>query len=89
MTNAPTRRGSRGGALYGLGLLVVFGAAGCQVDIGGQVHPSPYWHSDDVQYFPPGPEFKLSREAAAMAAARQEELPPAEAAPMGPAGEVQ
>jgi hypothetical protein len=23
---------------------------------------------DDVQYFPPGPEFKLSREAAAMKA---------------------
>jgi hypothetical protein len=25
---------------------------------------------DDVQYFPPGPEFKLSREAAALQAAQ-------------------
>ena len=50
------------------GLLVLASAAatGCQVDIGGQTLPSPYYMSDDVQYFPAGPEFKLSREAAAM-----------------------
>lgn len=41
---------------------------GCQVDVGGQTLPSPYYLTDDVQYFPPGPEFKLSREAAAMKA---------------------
>jgi hypothetical protein len=29
--------------------------------------------SDDVQYFPPGPEFKLAREAAAQKAAREEQ----------------
>jgi hypothetical protein len=28
--------------------------------------PSAYYISDDVQYFAKGPEFKLSREAAAM-----------------------
>jgi hypothetical protein len=39
---------------------------GCQVVEGGQILPSPYYVSDDVQYFPPGPEFKLSNEAAAM-----------------------
>lgn len=39
--------------------------AGCQVDVGGQTLPSPYYQQDDIQYFPPGPEFKLSREAAA------------------------
>jgi hypothetical protein len=48
-------------------------AAGCQVDVGGQTLPSPYYMHDDVQYFAPGPEFKLAREAAALQAARQEE----------------
>ena len=41
---------------------------GCQVDIGGQTLPSPYYIYDDVAYFPAGPEFKLSEEAAAMKA---------------------
>lgn len=40
--------------------------AGCQVEMGGQTLPSPYYLSDDVQYYAPGPEFKLAREAAAM-----------------------
>jgi hypothetical protein len=35
---------------------------------GGQALPSPYYHSVDVQYFSPGPEFKLSRESALMKA---------------------
>ncbi len=39
---------------------------GCQVDVAGQTLPSPYYVYDDVQYFPPGPEFKLTKEAAAM-----------------------
>lgn len=30
--------------------------------------PSPYYITEDIQYFPPGPEFKLQREAAAMKA---------------------
>jgi hypothetical protein len=34
----------------------------------GQTLPSGYYIQDDIQYFPPGPEFKLSREAAAMKA---------------------
>jgi len=54
-------------------LLVVLGmsalaATGCQVHVGGQTLPSPYYLSDDVQYFAPGPEMKLSREAAALKA---------------------
>ena len=57
--------------LLGLAAAGAMGTTGCQVDIGGQVHPSPYYLSDDVQYFPPGPEFKLAREAAAM----QEQAP--------------
>jgi hypothetical protein len=54
--------------LYGLGLASAIGVAGCQVDVGGQTLPSPYYQLDDIQYFPPGPEFKLSREAAAQKA---------------------
>ena len=41
---------------------------GCQVVEAGQTLPSPYYIADDIQYFPPGPEFKLQREAAAMKA---------------------
>ena len=47
-------------------LLLAVGSTGCQVSIGGQTLPSPYYMDDDVQYFAPGPEFKLSNEAAAM-----------------------
>jgi hypothetical protein len=39
---------------------------GCQVDMAGQTLPSPYYLTDDVQYYAPGPGFKLAREAAAM-----------------------
>ena len=60
-----TSDGNRGGALYTVGLCASVGLTGCQVDVGGQTLPSPYYQLDDIQYFPPGPEFKLSREAAA------------------------
>jgi hypothetical protein len=59
--------------LLSLGLLAGFGLTGCQSDFGGQSLPSPYYMSDDVQYFPPGAEFKLSREAAAMKAYNQDQ----------------
>jgi hypothetical protein len=51
----------------------VTGNTGCQITEGGQTLPSPYYIYDDVQYFPPGPEFKLSNEAAAQKAYRAEE----------------
>ena len=51
-----------------VGLLAALPATGCQVSVGGQTLPSAYYAQDDVQYFSPGPEFKLSREAAAMKA---------------------
>jgi hypothetical protein len=38
---------------------------GCQIEAGGQTLPSPYYLSDDIQYYTPGPGFKLAREAAA------------------------
>lgn len=73
----------RNRAAVGLfGLLSLLGLTGCQVDVGGQTLPSPYYLQDDVQYFAPGPEFKLSREAAAMQAAAAEAGGPS--GPVGP-----
>jgi len=53
--------------------LATLGMTGCQVTVGGQTLPSPYYIEDDVQYFAPGSEFKLSREAAAMKAYKAEQ----------------
>jgi hypothetical protein len=56
-------------SLGGIGLaLVALSSTGCQGVYNGQTLPSPWYIHDDIQYFPPGPEFKLSREAAAMKA---------------------
>ena len=41
-------------------------ATGCVADYSGQTLPSPYYLSDDVQYYVPGAEFLLPNEAAAM-----------------------
>jgi hypothetical protein len=55
--------------LAGLGLAVLaVGSTGCQITEAGQTLPSPWYVYDDIQYFAPGPEFKLSREAAAQKA---------------------
>lgn len=48
--------------------LAALSATGCQSHVGGQTLPSGHYLTDDVQYFAPGPEFKLSKEAAAMKA---------------------
>ncbi len=58
--------------LLGMGLLAGVGLTGCQSDFGGQTLPSPYYMNDDVQYFPPGPQFKCAREAAAQQAYTQD-----------------
>jgi hypothetical protein len=55
------------------GLFVTLASTGCQVEVGGQTLPSPYYLSDDVQYYEIGPEFKLAREAAAMRAYQAEQ----------------
>jgi hypothetical protein len=52
---------------YGVLLMAALAATGCQVNVGGQTLPSPYYLDDDIQYFAPGPEFPLAREAAAAA----------------------
>ena len=77
-TNNP--RGWLSAAFCGLALASAFGSTGCgvvatpfQINVGGQTLPSGYYIEDDVQYFAPGPEFKLSREAAAMKAYKAEE----------------
>ena len=49
-------------------VLASLSATGCQVQVGGQTLPSPWYLSDDIQYFAPGSEFKLSREASALKA---------------------
>jgi hypothetical protein len=51
---------------FGLALLVTLAGTGCQVELAGVTLPSPYYLTDDVQYYAPGPEFKLAREAAAL-----------------------
>jgi hypothetical protein len=70
---ATTRRTTQGIALTLVAGFCMVGATGCQVSQNGQTLPSPYYLEDDVQYFPAGPEFKLSREAAALRAATAEE----------------
>jgi len=54
-------------SLAGTALAALFCAAsvGCQGYYGGQTLPSPHYQGDDVQFHSPGPEMKLSREAAA------------------------
>ena len=59
-------------ALCVLGLATALSASGCQVSSGGQSLPSPYYLTDDVQYYAPGTEFKLSREAASQKAYKAE-----------------
>ena len=73
MGRTKSRRSPRKAMLAGLGLVAAIGLTGCQMDIGGQTMPSPYYLTDDVQYFPPGPEFKLAREAAALKQASQDQ----------------
>lgn len=60
MKTSPTK------IVAGLMLLASLASTGCQMDIAGQTLPSPYYLTDDVQYYAPGPEFKLAREAAAL-----------------------
>ncbi len=52
--------------LFGGVLASIVCCSGCQTNVGGQTLPSAYYLRDDVQYFPSGPEFKLSRTVQAM-----------------------
>ena len=68
--NGMTRTVSVKILLCGVALLGAAAQTGCQITEAGQTLPSPWYVDDDVQYFAPGTEFKLSREAAAMQAAK-------------------
>ena len=59
--------------ICGICLAVVCFSSGCQITVGGQLMPSPNYLTDDLQYFPPGPEFKLQNEANALEAYRAEQ----------------
>ena len=71
--NTPRNQGWIKTTLCGVGLLVACTSVGCQISTGGQLLPSGYYQQDDVQYFGPGPEMKLSNEAAAMKAYNAEQ----------------
>jgi hypothetical protein len=57
---------SRHAWLLLLGCAAVCCSSGCQTTIGGQTLPSAYYLKDDLQYFPPGPEFKLTKQVQAL-----------------------
>ncbi|WP_425396092.1 hypothetical protein [Aeoliella sp.] len=59
-------------AACGAVILASMALTGCQGLYSGQVLPSGYYLQDDVQYFAPGPEFKLAREAQALEEAKAE-----------------
>ena len=64
-------------ALCGMSLMTAaLASTGCQITEGGQTLPSAYYVDDDVQYFPPGPEFKLTKEAAASGSRPRRRGPP-------------
>ena len=56
-------------------LLTSASATGClQTTIAGQTLPSAYYLDDDVQYFPTGPEQKLSNQIRALERYKAERL---------------
>lgn len=59
--------------ICGICLSVACFATGCQTTVGGQLMPSPNYLTDDLQYFPPGAEFKLQKEANALEAYKAEQ----------------
>ena len=61
-------------SVYAAALFATIMSTGCQVDIAGQTLPSPWYHYDDIQYFAPGPEFPLAREAAEMEKYRAQQM---------------
>jgi len=61
-------------------LLVAMGGClaltGCMGTYSGQNLPSAYYLNSQVQYYPPGNQFKLTEEAAAQKAYREQQVPP-------------
>lgn len=60
----------RPGLWAGLIAGAVVGSVGCQAEYAGMTLPSGKYFYDDVQYFPPGPEFPYANTLAASQRAR-------------------
>ena len=58
-------------ALWGVLLASSCGLTGCMANYSGQNLPSGYYLSEQLQYYPPGPQFKLTEEANAQKAYRE------------------
>lgn len=70
-TGNKTSRTAFAAAAFAAAAIGLTMTTGCQIDVAGQTLPSPYYLTDDVQYYAPGPEFKLAREAAALKEQRE------------------
>jgi hypothetical protein len=57
--------------LLGVAVAGCCGLTGCMGNYSGQNLPSGYYLSEQLQYYPPGPQFKLTEEAAAQKAYRE------------------
>lgn len=49
--------------VWGIVLVASLGLSGCMAEYNGQNLPSPYYLGSQIQYYPAGPEFKLTNEA--------------------------
>lgn len=82
------RQGRRLALWAGLAVGWVLPSVGCQVEYAGMTLPSGRYIHDDVQYFPPGPDFPWANTQAATQRARMQamglDVPSAE--PTGPIG---
>jgi hypothetical protein len=85
--DAPRRLNGRRWMLWaGLAVGWILPSVGCQVEYAGMTLPSGKYMHDDVQYFPPGPDFPWANTQAATQRARMQamgiEPPPSETGPL-------
>ncbi len=72
---SPRRSRGRQVALWvGLSVGGVLPTVGCQVEYAGMTLPSGKYMHDDVQYFPPGPDFPWANTQAASQRARMQQM---------------
>ena len=73
-TARANRRGRKVAAWAGLAVGVILPTVGCQVEYAGMTLPSGKYMHDDVQYFPPGPDFPWANTQAATQRARMQAM---------------
>lgn len=81
-------RAHRPALWLGLAAFGLLSSVGCQVEYAGMTLPSGKYMYDDVQYFPPGPEFPWANTLAATQRARMQSMgiqPPPDPAFAAPA----